>query len=69
MSNEWSLLLVFWPSFAALVVIIVIIRELTITKNLYDQIYEMGKRHGKEELAYKIYRDSLGYDEDGSDGN
>jgi hypothetical protein len=36
-------------------------------KDEYERIYQMGKRHGKEEMAFEIYRDYALNEEDNDD--
>ena len=67
MNSEWLLLLVFWPSTVLAIWLYSVWIFWDHTKEEFEKIYQMGKRHGKEELALKIYGDTFVGEDDEDD--
>ena len=54
--DGWFLILVFWPSLAILIALIVVWKQI---EKIMDTGYKLGKKHGKEEAYLDIAQHAL----------
>ena len=64
----YLLLLVFWPSIALAIWLYSVWKFWDHSKEEFEKNYQMGKRHGKEQLAFKIYKDAFVGEDDEDEG-